>query len=533
MPKIIIDGKEVQCRDGIPVLQAAIEAGVEVPHYCYHPGLSIVASCRLCLMEQKMPHPQTKEMVWTNKLLPSCQTFVKEGMEVRFGSDFAKQNQKHVMEYYLLNHPLDCPVCDKAGECYLQDYSEGFGNATSRMVEEKTKNPKKDIGPHTLLYQDRCVLCTRCVRFCSEVAGDAELAVVERGNRGEIDVFPGEPLDNPLQGNVVDLCPVGALLNKDFLFKQRVWMMTEHDSVCPGCSRGCTIAVDENDDKIHRVRPRFNEKVNQWWMCDDGRFGWSYVHSDARLNQPRVRRGGNWELGAWSDLPGMLRQRFTQAAAADGGAAVACVLSPMMSCEEVFLLATFMRDVAPACTLVGGFVPTVGGDRTFPKGFVIKADKSPNARGIETLLQHFGGKTMSFDQFTQAAASGKFKAAYVTGGYPTAWVSKDAAAALAKIEFVVAHDLFTSPLVDAATVVIPGAAFTEREGCFVNCDGLVQAFDRALRPIDGVKADGQFFAELGGDGGLFRAKRVRERMAEKLPQFATPFVPQKLPEHAH
>ncbi|MFN0137320.1 MAG: 2Fe-2S iron-sulfur cluster-binding protein, partial [Phycisphaerae bacterium] len=178
MPKIIIDGKEVHCRDGIPVLQAAIEAGIEVPHYCYHPGLSIVASCRLCLMEQKMPHPQTKELAWNNKLLPSCQTFVKEGMEVRFGSDLVQQNQKHVMEYYLLNHPLDCPVCDKAGECYLQDYSEGYGNSTSRMVEEKTKNPKKDIGPHTLLYQDRCVLCTRCVRFCDEVAGDAELAVV-------------------------------------------------------------------------------------------------------------------------------------------------------------------------------------------------------------------------------------------------------------------------------------------------------------------------------------------------------------------
>src|SRR5262245_18889713 len=323
MPKITIDGKQIECRDGIPVLQAALEAGWDVPHYCYHPGLTIVASCRLCLMEMKMPHPQTKEMAWVPKLFPSCQTPVKDGMEVQFQSDFVEQNTKHTMEYYLVNHPLDCPVCDKAGECYLQDYSEWFGHASSRMVEDKYKNPKKDSGSHTLLYQDRCVLCTRCVRFCNEVAGEGELAVVNRGHRGEIDVFPGVPLENKLQGNVVDLCPVGALLNKDFLFKSRVWNLRETKSVCPNCSTGCTITIDENEEKIQRIRPRFNERVNQWWICDDGRFGFQYTRDPRRLNRPRVRRGADWENVRWEDLPGILKLRFEQAAAGDGGAAVA------------------------------------------------------------------------------------------------------------------------------------------------------------------------------------------------------------------
>ncbi len=207
MATIIIDGQSIDCTDKVTVLQAALEAGWDVPHYCYHPGLSVVASCRLCLMELKLPHPKTKEMGWAPRLFPSCQTPVKDGLEVRFDSEKITENRRHCMEYYLLNHPLDCPVCDQAGECYLQDYSRKFGDSSSRMVEVKNKNPKKDIGSKTLLYQDRCVMCSRCVRFCDEVAGTGELCIVDRGSKSEIDIFPGIPLENELQGNVVDICP--------------------------------------------------------------------------------------------------------------------------------------------------------------------------------------------------------------------------------------------------------------------------------------------------------------------------------------
>lgn len=530
MPTITIDGKKIDCRDGIPVLQAALEAGWDVPHYCYHPGLSIVASCRLCLMEMKMPHPQTKELAWVPKLFPSCQTPVKEGMEVRFRSDFVEQNTRHTMEYYLVNHPLDCPVCDKAGECYLQDYAERFGNASSRMVEDKYKNPKKDIGTHTLLYQDRCVLCTRCVRFCQEVAGEGELAVVNRGHRSEIDVFPGVPLENKLQGNVVDICPVGALLNKDFLFKSRVWNLNETKSVCPSCSTGCTITIDENEERIQRLRPRFNEKVNQWWMCDEGRFGFAYVHNPHRLNRPRVRRGADWETVRWEDLPAMLTLRFQQAA---GGGGIAAVLSPFLSCEEAWLLARWIRKVSPQATLVGGYVPIVGTDQTFRKGFVIRAEKCPNRRGVERVIEQAGGPAMTFADFLTAAGAGRFAAAYFSGGYHSDWIDDAIVAACAKVETVVVHELFPSKLDHHAAIQIPAAAWHEREGSFMNCDGIVQPFDRALPPIEGVKADGQFLHELAGEPGLFRARRTREKMAAEMPEFANVHVPRKEPEYAH
>jgi NADH-quinone oxidoreductase subunit G len=493
MPKIIIDGREVECRPGIPVLEAALEAGMDIPHYCYHPGLSVVASCRLCLIEMKLPDPKTQEPVWAPKLLPACQTPVRDGMEVRFDSEAVRENQRHVLEYYLLNHPLDCPVCDKAGECYLQDYTEAFGPASSRMVEDKQKNPKKDIGPHTLLYQDRCVLCTRCVRFADEIAGSGELAVVNRGSRSEIDVFPGRPLDNPLQGNVVDLCPVGALLDKDFLFKQRVWLLRSAKSVSPADSRGQTIWIDHNEEGIHRIRPRYNEKVNEWWISDEARFGWKYIRRPDRLNQPRVRVADGLAAVSWEELPSLLSQRLRTALGPGGGARLALVLSPMMSCEEAWLLAKHIREAASEATLVAGYVPIIGQDQTFPKGFVIKAEKCPNRRGIEEIIKRLAGSTLAWREFLGQAVEGRFKAACLVGGYPEVWVTEDVAAALAKVGCLVVHDLFPSALDEIAAVQIPGASWVEREGTFMNCDGLIQPFERAIPPLEGVKADGQFF----------------------------------------
>jgi len=533
MPKIIIDGQTIECRSGISVLQAALEAGWNIPHYCYHPGLSVVASCRLCLMEMKLPRPQDGEMDWAPKLFPSCQTPVRDGLEVRFNSPAVRENQRHVLEYYLLNHPLDCPVCDKAGECYLQDYSEQFGNATSRMVEDKHKNPKKDIGPHTLLYQDRCVLCTRCVRFCDEIAGSGELRVVNRGARSEIDVFPGVPLENPLQGNVVDLCPVGALLDKDFLFKQRVWLLRSARSVSPADSRGQTIWVDYNDQGVHRIRPRFNPRVNEWWISDEARFGWKYINRPDRLHEPRVRRDGAWHPIAWEELPRLLHTRLAALAVDDQGQRIAAVLSPMMSCEEAWLLARFVRKAAPRATLVVGYVPVAGQDRIFPKGFVIKAEKCPNRRGIETIVQHFGGRRMGFEEFVAGAGDGLFRAAYLVGGYPEEWISASQQRPLSRIEFLVVHDLFPSPLDGVAAVQIPAASFVEREGTFMNCDGLVQPFERAIPPLEGVKADGQFFYELAGQSGLFRAEQVRQEAATELPELGELYIPPDPPRHAH
>ena len=543
MAKIIIDGQPIQCRDKITVLQAALEAGWEIPHWCYHPGLSIVASCRLCLMQMKMPDPKTKELAWSPKLLPSCQTPVRDGLEVRFTSPEVKDNQHRCMEFFLLNHPLDCPVCDQAGECYLQDYSEHFGDANSRMLEPKYKNPKKDIGSKTLLYMDRCVLCSRCVRFCREIAGTSELCIVERGSRCEIDVFPGLPLENALQGNVVDLCPVGALLDKDFLMKRRVWELTGARSVCPLCSAGCAIRIDHADGRVYRLKPRFNPGVNDWWMCDVGRFGWKYVHDAGRLNRLTVRRGHGSEPLAWSALPQLARVRIRQIVQRDGSSKVGALFSPFMSCEEAWLLAKFIREAAPEATLALGPVPVVGSDDAFPKPaaaggpavpkFTIRAEKCPNRRGVEMILAAAGGNAATFDEFVKKAEAGGISAAWIVGGYPQEWVPQELAKAIEKIRLIFAQDMFTNAVTKVAAVVIPACAWAERSGCFVNCQGKVQPFDAAIAPPEGCQRDGNYLQAVAGYPGLYNPANVRELMVKEVPAVGAFQVPPPEPKYAH
>ena len=540
MPKIIIDNHEFDCREGVPVLQAALDAGLNIPHYCYHPGLSIVASCRLCLMEMKMPHPKTQEMGWAPKLIPSCQTPVRDGMEVRFNSEPVKKSQESCMEFFLLNHPLDCPVCDQAGECLLQDYSYRFGHAESRMVDQKLVNPKKDLGPHTLLYQDRCVMCTRCVRFADEVSGTHELSVVNRGARSEIDVFPGLPLDNPLQGNVVDICPVGCLLDKEFLFKRRVLELSGTPSICPGCSTGCAIRVDHADETVYRLKPRYNPKVNDWWMCDEGRFGFKYVHDEKRITRPIVRRGLDETTPKWEDLTDMLRFRFAEHVREHGSEKVAAMLSPFMACEEAWLLVQFLRDVAPDCALAMGPVPYDGDDQTFPIGaegdavkFTIRNEKCPNRRGIEMVLETAGGTTLTYDEFVERAGKGDISAAWIVGGSATAWVEKDLTKAAGKIELLVAQDMFPSDLTAGATIVLPAGAWVERNGSFVNSNGLTQPFERAISGPGGAWPDGRWLYALAGYEGLYSGERVRELMAATMPAFAEVCEAPARPAHAH
>ncbi len=540
MPKVIIDSKDVECRAGIPVLQAALEAGWDVPHYCYHPGLSIVASCRLCLMEMMMPDPKTKELEWSPKLVPSCQTPVREGMVVRLDSERVRQSQVSCMEYFLLNHPLDCPVCDQAGECYLQDYSFKFGRSYSRMVDQKLVNPKKDIGPKTLLYQDRCVMCTRCVRFTDEISGSHELCLVNRGSRTEIDVFPGRPLDNPLQGNVVDICPVGSLLDKDFLFKRRVWELTSTPSICAGCARGCAICVDHADNVVQRLKPRYNPKVNDWWMCDEGRFGFKYIHDGKRLTRPIVRRGLDTTSPPWREIPAILRFRFEEHVKERGAEEVAGVLSPFMSCEEAWLLVRFLRAVAPQSTLVCGPAPMEGDDQHFPVGtangsprFTILKEKCPNRRGVEMILASAGGNTASFEAFVARANRDEFTAAWMVGGYPKPWVDKETAKVSGHLEVLVVQDLFESELIAGAAVVLPACPWVERDGSFVNADGLIQPFERAIVPPEGAIRDGQYLWEIAGFTGLYSGGRVREMMSAALPQFAEVYVPPHEAPHAH
>jgi len=539
MAKIIIDNQEVHCRDGINVLQAALEAGWDVPHLCYHPALKVVASCRLCMMEMKTPDPRTKEMVWPGKLIPSCQTPARDGIEVRFDTELVAANRRRCMELWLLDHPLDCPVCDQAGECSLQDYTKKFGNAQSRMVDEKYVNPKKDIGPRTFLYQDRCVLCTRCVRFTQDISGTGELCIVNRGSRSEIDVFPGRPLDNPLQGNVVDLCPVGNLLDKDFLFKQRVWFLSSTPSVCTGCATGCSIRIDHNDNVLYRLKPRYNPKVNDYWICDHGRFGWKHMYDKARLTSPFVGAGDGRTAPLWEELPGIVRSHFEGFVKDHSSKKVVAVLSPFMACEEAWLLIRFIRDVAPKAALTIGPVPEEGSDVSFPAGaegeevkFTISKEKCPNRRGIEILIKEAGGTTLTFDELVGRRA-GEFSAGWMVGGYPGEWVDQRIEKLAKSFALLVVQDMFDSALAGLATVLLPSCAWAEREGCFVNTAGLVQPFERALTPPEGMRQDGQYLFEIAGFEGLYSARRVREMMAESISVFREVWEAPLRPAHAH
>src|SRR3954463_12224513 len=321
MPKINVDGKEIDAKPGQMILQACLDAGMPLPHYCYHPGLSIPASCRICLVEvEGLP-----------KLVPSCQTPIRDGMVVHSNSSKAIANQKQVMEYLLINHPLDCPVCDQAGECLLQDYSYQYGRSQSRFEEDKVKNPKKDVGDNVMLYADRCIMCTRCVRFTREISGTSELFVEGRGHREEIAIFPGRPVNNKLAGNVVDLCPVGALLDKDFLFKQRVWLLKETPSISPVDAGGENIWLHQNEGVVYRIKPRFNAEVNQWWISDDTRYSFKPIHDANRLKQAMRMQYG-------TQIPTLFNHAIDEGAAGlknivkeNGAGSLYALLSPMMA----------------------------------------------------------------------------------------------------------------------------------------------------------------------------------------------------------
>ncbi len=288
MSTVFINDKEVEVGPKDNIIQAARKAGVEIPHYCWHEALSVVASCRMCLVEVGEKKPDGT-IVMGPKVVPACQTPAKPGTVVRTDTAKVKATQQMTLELLLLNHPLDCSICDQAGECYLQDYTFKYGRAQSRLNEPKVKRVDKyHIGEQIALFTDRCVMCTRCVRFTREFSGTSELQVMARGSVEEIDVFPNKPCNNKLAGNVVDLCPVGALCSKDFLYKKRVWWLKSQESVCANCSTGCSIEIDQNENRVYRLRPRTNPRAQGHFMCDEGRFGFKYVHDSRRLNAPLI-----------------------------------------------------------------------------------------------------------------------------------------------------------------------------------------------------------------------------------------------------
>ncbi|MBM3993556.1 MAG: 2Fe-2S iron-sulfur cluster binding domain-containing protein [Planctomycetes bacterium] len=546
MAVVLINDKPVDIgNERLNLVQAAAKAGVFIPHYCWHPALSVVASCRMCLVEVGDKKPDGT-VAMQPRVVPACQTPAKDGTVCITNSEKAKFSQARTLEGLLLNHPLDCPVCDKAGECMLQDYSYRFGKAQSRMIDPKNRPANKpDIGEHLSLFTDRCIMCSRCVRFTREISGSAELQVINRGHHSEIDIFPGDPVNNPLAGNVVDLCPVGALANKEFLYKQRVWFLKSQKSVCAGCSTGCSIHIDHNKDIVYRIRPRENPQAQGYFICDEGRFDFPYINGKERFDRPLVKPAGErsepaesavaWET-ALPDIRDVLKK---------SASALAAVVSPMLTVEEAYLFAKLIKGFSPQATLYLGWVPNVGKDESFPRDrkgnpvgpvqFTIRAEKCPNRRGVEEVLKHFQGEVLGFDRLIAdissplptggegAGVRRRPQALYLTAGYPPrlgAWLNDEQTKTLSTIPLLIVQDLAPTPITQTARYVLPAATFAEKDGCFVNHANLAQQIRWAVRPGTMGRTDGQIFLSLLGRRGLIQATKIRQELAAEIPFFA-------------
>ncbi len=480
---VTIEGRPVSVPEGTTILEAAKTAGVLIPHYCYHPGLKIAGVCRMCLVEvEKMP-----------KLAPSCATTVAEGQVVNVYSQKALDARKGVLELLLINHPLDCPICDQAGECELQDYTFQEGRADSRYREPKRFNPAEDFGGDVLYVTNRCILCTRCVRYMGDVAGDRALCVEERGDRAKIGIAPDHDLSHAWAANVVDLCPVGALVSKDFLNKARAWELDRTASVCPNCSQGCNITLETRDGALMRMKPRSNSEVNHFYLCDEGRLNYQWVDRGDRLEAPMVAgQAVSWETA------------LTAAGAALTTGARHVVASPSLSNEALWLL----KQAAG----VGTFRVAQGTEAPLPgvTDLARRADRAPNATGAELL------------GFTRAAnpLSGAGDVVVIAGddcaGLDTA--------ALASAKHVIFLGTAAPAALPVGAIVLPIANFAEEEGTFTNLRGRVQRYLQA-RPAPGFARAGWLamagLASAAGKGGAYTsAAAVFAAMAKAESAFA-------------
>jgi len=505
VPTVEIDGKKVQVEDCLTVIQAAERAGIEIPHYCWHPGLTISGNCRMCLVEiEKTP-----------KLQIACNTRVADNMVVHTTSEKTKVAQKAVLEFLLINHPIDCPVCDQAGECKLQEYYMDYDRQRSRMplTEKVHKGKAIQIGVHVMLDQERCILCARCTRFCDEITKTSELGIFERGDHSRIELAPGKTLDNPYSMNVIDICPVGALTSKDFRFKARVWYLETTDSVCGACANGCNIEVYHREGRIFRFQPRANPAVNDYWMCDAGRLSWSSLQGEGRLFEVLVRRDEGFIPASWTDAMAAAKGRF-------GGAAgsIGMIVSARASNEEIAL----------ARKLADGIGATVRGLSWSPPGafhddFLVKADKNPNTQGL--VLQGLGTDVAGVEQLLASVEAGTVKTLVVVRADLTRWLDEARVRrALEQVEFLIVLDSDGCEAAQYANVVLPLAAYTESDGTFTNHAGRVQRFRQAVTPPGearpGWRVLGELVASTTGDAEPAGASSVFAGLTATCPAFA-------------
>jgi NADH-quinone oxidoreductase subunit G len=502
--KITIDGKEVTTTKGKTVIQAAAEVGVAIPHYCYHPKLSIAGNCRMCLVEiEKMP-----------KLQIACNTQVAEGMGILTQSPKVLAVRQAVLEFLLINHPVDCPICDQAGECWLQDYYMQHDRQESRFEVGKVHDRKRTIfGPNIIFDGERCIKCTRCVRFCQEITKTDELTVVNRSDHSTIDLFPGATLDNPLSANVVDICPVGALTDRDFRFKVRVWYLQKTPSICPGCSTGCNISAESYQNRIARFKPRVNEAVNSHWLCDEGRYCFHDLAGGARLTTPMIRQEGGLVPATWEVA---LQAVFSGLGSATP---LAGILSGRNTNEEAYLFAKLAKKISVKHALEVFYQER---ELTPVQKILMSPDRSPNFRGARDMGVSSNG---GYEALLADLIAGSFAGAYVVGEdlIATAAQPDKVRAALEKLSFLVVQDSRITETSKLAHVVLPATHFGEKEGTYTNRKGRVQKLNAAVIPPPGTRQDSEIFMQLlnlaGERNGYANPAEIFKSLAREIASY--------------
>lgn len=514
MPKLTIDGKEIEVPAGTTIIQAAEKLGINIPRYCYHPALPVSGNCRICLVEvEKQP-----------KLQIACYTPVAEGMVVKTTSQKTLDVRKTVLEFLLVNHPVDCPVCDQAGECKLQDYYMEHGQYNSRLVDVKVKKHKKavSIGPTVMLDQERCILCTRCVRFSDNITKTNEMGVFNRGDHSELDVVPGMQLDNKYSGNVVDICPVGALTDKDFRFKCRVWYLGETKSVCPGCSMGCNINIHwdkqrprvEKTARVMRLKPRLNPDVNNYWICDSGRYNYRFIDEN-RVLYPQM----NNELVSWDKALDAVARAIDQTHKKGQAAKIGVIASAQLTNEDLYAVRKLFKDTLKLSN-VDFQVQQKPGDSD---DFLIKADKNPNTAGAKTILQSLAGQDAT--QILDKAKRGDIDVLYVFGHDLVSLYGKQTVVEVAKhVKTLIWQGTNINETCSYAHIILPSAVYAEKDGTFTNVQRRVQRIWQAFLPMADSKPDWDIInmlaQKLGYDWKLTNAEKIFNELASNVAVFS-------------
>ena len=477
MPSFELDGKTVEFEPGEKILSAAMRAGIQIPHYCYHPGMSVVATCRMCMVDvidmgNGRPAP---------KLQTSCSMDAVEGMKVETMNEKVKDAKELVMEYLLINHPLDCPICDQSGECVLQDYSFEFGSGKSEMEYSKRVYGWRDIGTFVALERNRCIHCTRCDRFTREITGTNEFGMFNRGHELTVDTYSDRPMTNQFQGNMADICPVGAITEKEFRFKRRVWKLKKTPSICVGCSTGCNVTIEYDKNEVFRLKPRDNPDVNKWWMCDQGRLTYKDLNiRENRIAHPLGKTAEGFQEISWENAFSAIREKISELQPTSNE--VIGLVDTHASNEELYLFKKMLKEGFDSDQL---FFPDLEWEQPVSDFFInslITSDKSPNRAGAR-MLGLKGAK--SSEEVTSKIPTGT-KVLLVFG---KPFEDENLLSQAGNIPLVINIAAWQSGWSETADVTLPGRLHSEKDATYTNKVGRVQRVNTAIRAFHKTRPD--------------------------------------------